>query len=542
VALSAPLAIRLSTSRRDTHVEHEALDLSFRSVVPGGFASCTVSLARPLDVQPEEIAAYGRLYVYDTRNGSTVWEGRVEDPGRSAGDNGEIWELTAVGPSAHARDRRIPIVYVDRSHQGWQQHERPSTIPIQVGSGEDPGTEGQDALVLRWELGAQTALNARATAKYLYLAEFGQELALLDFKWDVGSLTTNFVVRGYSGPTENVREHTWDTAGGGFSPRMRGTHWTTAEHSPYLQARQIDTLVRTATEIYWASFHDIVVVATRYTKSGSHKTSGYTSADREVLASAVVEDLLGRLLNQYDGANATVTATTYPIEQLSYPDGVTPADILDDLIELEPAFHWAAWETTSAGKWRFEWKPWPTVVRYETDMQAGFDAAGSADGLYNEVWGRWQNVAGRTRMAHVSSTVPALDDAGLTRTQYIDLSDTTGSLANATQAANSLLAEHAKPSNSGSLTVTAPVLDVIDQRYVMPWEIRPGNLIRVRGVLPNADSLNASDRDGVTVFRIAATDYKQADNAVTLELDSYSLTVSNALASLRQSQQRRSRR
>jgi hypothetical protein len=52
----------------------------------------------------------------------------------------------------------------------------------------------------------------------------------------------------------------------------------------------------------------------------------------------------------------------------------------------------------------------------------------------------------------------------------------------------------------------------------MPWEIRPGNLIRVRGVLPNADSLNASTRDGVAVFRIAATEYRQSENAATLEL------------------------
>ncbi len=260
------------------------------------------------------------------------------------------------------------------------------------------------------------------------------------------------------------------------------------------------------------------------------------------MAHQVVEDLLGRLLNQYDGANATVATTAFPIEQLAYPDGATPADILDELMGLEPAHYWAAWETTTAGKWRFEWKPWPTVVRYETDTQAGFDAAGSADGLYNDVWGRWRNVAGRTRMSHVTSTVDTLTAAGLTRTEFIDLSDTMGTLTNATQAATNFLADHAQSSNSGSLTVTAPVLDLVEQRWVQPWEIRPGNLIRVRGVLPNADSLNAITRDGVAVFRIAATEYRQSENAATLELDSYSLTVSRALASLRDQQRRRPRR
>jgi hypothetical protein len=69
---------------------------------------------------------------------------------------------------------------------------------------------------------------------------------------------------------------------------------------------------------------------------------------------------------------------------------------------------------------------------------------------------------------------------------------------------------------------------------VMPWEIRPG-LIRVRGILPRIDALNASDRDGVTVFRIVSAEYRASDAAATLELDSYARTVPRMVADLMRS-------
>ena len=66
---------------------------------------------------------------------------------------------------------------------------------------------------------------------------------------------------------------------------------------------------------------------------------------------------------------------------------------------------------------------------------------------------------------------------------------------------------------------------------VEPWEIRPG-LIRVRGILPRADALNASARDGVTVMRIRAAEYRASDAAAVLELDSYAPSTARSLANL----------
>jgi hypothetical protein len=75
-------------------------------------------------------------------------------------------------------------------------------------------------------------------------------------------------------------------------------------------------------------------------------------------------------------------------------------------------------------------------------------------------------------------------------------------------------------------------MDLYTGRMVQPWEIKPGYLVRVREVLPRIDTLNATERDGVTVFKIAAVDFSAAQGAASLELDSYPMTVSHAIAQL----------
>ncbi len=92
-----PLVVRLSTGRADRVITRDVRTLGFRSTIPGGFASCEVQLDRPLSVDPDEIQLYGDLYIYDGRNGATIWQGRLEDPGRGAGSKGEIWTVRAAG-------------------------------------------------------------------------------------------------------------------------------------------------------------------------------------------------------------------------------------------------------------------------------------------------------------------------------------------------------------------------------------------------------------------------------------------------------------
>ncbi|MEU4640822.1 hypothetical protein [Micromonospora sp. NPDC023814] len=475
------------------------------------------------------------MTVYDGRTGLVVWDGRLEDPARSAGTDGQVWELTGMGGQAHTRDRIVPLIYVDRPNPGGFDRVLNVTPGGTNSTGDDPGNSGKDALILQFPQGLSINTGSKVQVRYGDVARAGQKLALIGYAWDGGSGDVNMLVESIAstngGAGEIPRTAAISTAGGAYATRVVGTHWANGRNMlDFRYIRNAGGAYTVPSDLAWASFTDIVVVAMRHNADGTERTTGYSTAT--VLASDVVADLLGRLLTQYDGVGATIATTTHPIDQLAYPDGVSPDRVLDDLLALESGHTWRVWERNSVGKYRFEFVPVPATVRYEADVLDGYDSQGSADGLYNQVTVRWRDAVGRIQTTTRTATAPALDAAGLTRTGSIDLGTDVGSLAAAQRAGDRWLAERQYPPNAGRLRIARPILDLQAGRMVMPWEIRPG-LVRVRGVLPRPDALNNSTRDGVTIFRIVSSEYRASDAAATLELDSYARTMPRMLAELR---------
>ncbi len=536
------LAVRLSTSKKTMDITGEVRDLSFRTVVPGGYASCRVSLHRPLTISPDEIAYYGTLTVYDTRHGGVVWEGRLEDPGRGSGSNGEIWELAAVGPSAHAQDRKAPYIVVDTRTEPWIESRYSAKWGEVTQSDDDDQVE---AIKLYARRGTVITVGSDDFIDVIYhdVRNAGMKLARVRATWDTGVTSADWrlklLTRTDDGASPGaVDDEASNTAGGNFAGAVGDVNFSNGHNTANLRFDRDNSNVTVASDATWAVFKEIAVRAMLKDKAGADITTGYTG--NTVLASQVVADLLGRFLTAFDGTNASVTTTTHAIDQLAYPDGVTPAEVLDDLMELEPDFLWEALESNSAGKYRFNWRQWPSTVRYEADVLDGFDAPSSADGLYNAVRVRWRDKK-RIRNTQRTQSVPELTAAGLTREAFIDLGDEIGSSANATRAGDQFLSQHRYAPNAGRLKVSRPILDLDYGRMVMPWEIRPGYLIRVRGVQPRIDALNATTRDGVTVFRVVGVEFGAGDASATLELDSYPKTTSRAIARLAKRQIKRRR-
>lgn len=535
-----PLAVRLISARADRHVTQEIGDVQYRATVPGGFASCQVALARPLSLQPDEVSLYGILQVSDTRNGAVLWEGRVEDPQRTAGSDGQVWELAAIGPSAHLRDRKFNIVYVDRRvDQGvWYKatgttNEHPSAT---VSAIDDAGVPGNPALMHSFPAGLTIGTDSCDTAVYSALEEYGQKMAVFDGSWDCGVTNASWRIRFFTDGGSLVRDHAANTAGGGGSTAAIGVgSFAVGDNRPILKFQWTSGASSTGTsDAVWATFKEVVIRATTYSKAGVEATSGYSAADKEILASTVVADLLGRVLTQFDGANASIATTTFPIEQLAYHDGDADAEkILTDLGQFEPGFWYAAWERNSTGKYVFEYSAWPTTPGLEADVTDGVDMAGSAADLYNEVLVRYRESVGRVKLYSTTQTVAELTAAGLTRTAFVDIGDEIGTTAgNATQVGQQFLAEHAAPLNSGTLTVARPITDLTTGRQLAPWELprhAPGQLIRLRGVQPRVDALNPAGRDGVSVCRVVSAGFSASTGAATLELDAYSYATAQAL-------------
>ena len=549
MSLLLPLEVRVATNKADRIITNTIRSLKFRSIVPGGFSSATMALSRPLNAEPDEILYYARVYIYDRRTGRTVWEGRLEDPGRSAGDEGDTWDLSCVGGSGHAQDMTVCVVYVDRRFDQWFRVEnvtKGADFSVSADPGATSTTNVDQALTWQFPDGQKIVTNSRVAARYDTFRITGQKLARYNYTADMGRTTTSLQLEALTrldgGTGEVSRTTNFSTSGVGTAPKVITTDYPNTRTTLDLRIIWSGGAATIGDDDSWASVPDVVVLGTRYQNTGVELTAASNYTTDTVLASDVVADLLGRCLPAYLGNGAIITVTSYGYSQLAYEDGATAAEILADLMELEPGYYWAAWESDTiltGDKFYFEWVAWPTTVFYEADIIDGFASPGGAEGLYNRVLVRWRDSKGKFRNTIRTQTVGILTDVGVTRQGFIDLSDEVGSSANAVQAGDAFLADHRFSPNNGTLTIARPVRDLNAGGWADPWDIRPGRLIRVRGITPTVVSLNASDRDSVTVFRIVATEFDTSTGAVTLELDTYSYSLARAVAQARKKPRRK---
>lgn len=541
MTIPVPLSVRLRTPLQDIHVADEIGDVQFGTTSPGGFDTCTITLHRPIAFTPGEVAQFGRLYVYDARNGHTVYEGRLQDPGRSAGEDGEVYQLAAVGGSAHLGDDTRQLYYIDTDPNSWDKIDN-TTAASQVDQLSDTGATLSDdtpALVLRIPQGTEVsgAIPSRAVAAHRGISAAGQRIARVSFTWDSGLTSASLVASLYAA-TQGIAladvpwTSTFNLAGGSVA-RQVGTHWVSGRNKPIIRFHYTGAAGNVSADTWWLQITDLMVRCMTYYKDGSLNTGPY-SFDT-IYAHEVVEDILGRALTStIDTENAVIDPTFFQIEDLKYPDGVSPAKLLDDLLLMEQAYTYHLWESNPDNdKFRFEWITWPKLVRFEADVVDGFSAPASGASVYNQVKVRWHN-RGTIRVSTRTQSVPMLDKLDLTRTAAIDLGDEASTQANAHRVGDQFLAEHKYPTNAGRLTIRRPILDLKLGRMVQPWEIRAGSLIRVRGIEAYPDALNYdTGRDGITIFKVAATSYSASDAAATLELDTFAPSVSRALAALR---------
>lgn len=520
--MNLPIALRLSGAGGSRHITGDVEDWEMRSTAMGGFAAAKVVLHRPLRVRPAEVTELGELTIFDRRTREVLFQGRVEDPARAAGDDGQVYVLTAIGNGpAHAQDRREPLVYVDRRVSQFQQrgngYNRAGTTAVEDDGASEPPIAAVKAMCPR---GVSADPTWKIGLGYWLIRECGQKLARFAYTYVAGRNDANWRVRGVTRTGVASGANTHDSAfvtGSASTSKVVVTDFTDGKDVLELMIERITSTEAPANDSTWAQWTGVVVRAMLKNAAGADITTGYT-ADT-VLASEVVTDLLGRWLTEFNGASAAVTATTFPIEQLTFEDGVTPMEVFEYLVSLEPDFYWMALEKDVNGKAKFVWEQWPTEVRYEATIDDGVDLPGSTTGLYDRVVVRWRDSNGRIRWTTRTQTVDALTDAGLTRSEIIDLGGDLASSANAIQAGDAFLAEHATPPNRGTVTINRPIRDVASGRLVQPWRIRPGTLLRLRGVQPRPDALNATTRNGSTVFRVVAVTYSPGRGA-TLELDS----------------------
>nr|MDQ3573787.1 hypothetical protein [Actinomycetota bacterium] len=540
--MRVPLEVRLSNPEADEYVTQRVKSLGFRSAIPGGYASAAFSLHEPLSGSPPELTPFTDTTIYDARNAGVQWQGRLEDPTRGVGADGQVWQIKALGPSAHAKDVTRPLVYIDGAFGAWERWN--NVLP---GAGdektENPASPGsrQEALVLRFPQGLSVGTNGGVEVLYRLLDDALAQPARLDFTWLSGRneplLEARVVARSNTGANDQnlyVAGATW--AGGSTYVVIGSGGWTRTDHTRLgVGMRWAGVAGTVSDDATWTSWTRLLAQAVRYNRTGKALLTPADYPTPYVRSHEVVEDMLGRpdLLPHYDADGAEIERGSYNIDQLAFAGGTTAAGVLEELMRLEPDYYWAAWAKTPDDKCRFEWRKWPTRIRYELGAGEDFASPASTAELYNAVNVRWRAADGNVRWTHRRGAVAELDSAGLVRAGFVDLAQSVGSETAAVHRAEQFLAEHSSPSNAGSITISSRIYDATAGRMVEPWEVRPGGLVKVTGVEPRPDALNPSTHDAVSVFRAVSTDYDSDRNATAVALDSEPATIATLVVGRR---------
>lgn len=545
--MSVPFDVVLVGAGGSEHIGNKCSDLVFGSTDPGGFASVTVTLAEP--VEYDAVIEFAEVAVYDGQTHEQVGGGRLIQPQKSVGDDGQVWALTAIGEGpAHMLDRTLPVMWIDTQLENFYPRQRFRVAArLEIGATPEPGASTSDsALIVGLPGGSVIGNNFVGAFYHDLLVQCGQQLGGYGFTRYGGLASSDYqtqsAVYGDDGSpsTAVISSANFSTSSVTAGPFVVTTDFTAGADVLRLGAdKSAGGATTIANDTTWTSFYNVYVAARRFLKDGTNAANS-AHANAYVLASEVVADMLGRgWLPRFDGANATIDTSTHQFDQLVYLDGVTPHQVLEDLLSIESGYTWQVWEKQLNDLYRFEFVARSTEVRYEATAADGFESPAPQTDLYNEVKVRYANKAGKIRWATATQTVPSLTALGITRTAVLDLSNEAGSAASAAQAAADFLAAHATPPNAGTLKVARPIFDLEAGRYVKPWEVRAGGLIRIKDSEARMETLTADGPDGITVFRIVSASYSTSEGAATLELDEYAHSDSREIARLATKRRRR---
>lgn len=549
MSIPVPLGVRLYGLNKagEQWVTRYVDDIQFRSVVPGGFASATITLRLPHGTttlaSPDQrgfsqlTELFTRIQIVDLQTAEIAWEGRIEDPARQV--EPDMWQIGALGSMVAATDVQRPVFYIDSSMDKWTSAEYIEATGVmetaqfgywQTSKDDDKRSlkttfqppyvaiDGQTDFSWRWDSHGYDQPIARFTTTHdgigpnstqqpnLSVVIGIAENAAIDVTAFTAAETTKTNVIGTDYTDQNTR---YIVVGSRYNNVSTGGYQITGNDSMQLNIRNPK------------------ILGMRQDRFGNKlvtKTPNYVGD--YVTVAQVVEDVVGRFLvgGWYEAGFATPwpgsvrpqdvyidSSDTTQILHLAYPEGATAADILNDLIgQVQTNAYWAIWESnwraddpdtsdfTSSAGFRFEFATWPSNWGYLASSQDGFEGQPNGDDVYNFVSYRYPDSADGnqyhvTTAWHGSEMAPELYAGRFTRAVTVNKSDpTTG--ATAASLRDAFLGSKRKVLNAGTLTVQRPI-QFYDtgansftgaSRTVQPWMIRPGKLVRIADLPPRA--------------------------------------------------------
>lgn len=571
MSVPVPLGVRFYSMVRagERWVTKFVDDIQYRSVVPGGFASATITLRVPRNMaalaSPDPLGfsqlteLFARVQVVDLETMEIAWEGRIEDPARQV--EPDTWQIGALGSMVAATDVQRPVFYIDSSLDRWATGDLIDSsggIIFQANPGLSWSTskddaqrsltiafksgytlfDGNDDFTWRWDSHGYDQPIARYSLTQKGYASNGTQAAL-----------TDVIVGIAANPEVQV---TLFTAAETTKTNVIGTQFTDANTRwlAFGADRHAGAASYTigSTETVTIRVRDPKIVGIRCNRFGTRLTTAASYPGTYVTVAQVVEDVVGRFLaggwfentlntplpGSVRSQDVYIDATdTTQILHLAYPEGATAADILNDLIsQVQTNAYWAIWEsnwkasdadhdfTVNSG-FRFEWATWPDNWGYLASSQDGLEGQPNGDDVWNFVSYRYPD-NGDSNQYHVTTAwlgsdqmSPELYAGGFTRAITVNKTDPTdGSTAGALR--DAYLNSKRKVLNAGTLTVRRPI-QFFDTgtnsasgaaRTVDPWMIRPGKLVRIADLPPRAMERDASSGSALPSSTIDGTIFR----------------------------------
>lgn len=400
-----PLGVRIYnnfTPAMDVWVTRAVDDFSFRSSIPGGFASATITLHRPsiagnpgsgylFNADKEAFDQLARLFnrvqIVDMRSAEIVWEGRIEGPRRSS--DSDTWELSCLGSAVVATDIQRPMFYIDSSIESWLQ--------TPENWWQFQSDEATKVIEVRWE-GNLVWPGPAGSGFALFKAltwQRGEECGLHVGRYDITFASSAPAGSGNQGP-----QRLWNSVVvyGDLFQGQDGLFDATNYTENIRHMRRVnDTLSSFGTTGGWqmnnvrmidiemgvgnsASFGDYTsapdkvvgrianprVQVLRLDRNGTPITTPASYPNEYVTLPQVVEDVVGRFLvagwNQGEHPGTQGGDVPWPgqvrptdlyldksspavFSSLTYFDGATAEQILADMMNAQPGAYWAIWES-----------------------------------------------------------------------------------------------------------------------------------------------------------------------------------------------------
>jgi hypothetical protein len=574
MSIPVPVAVRLFnvfSKAYDIWVTRWLSDITYRTVIPGGFASATIELANEYPGQFDAYThPYTRVQVVDIRTGQVCWEGRIEDPRRS--EDGSSWELGCLGTMVVGTDVRIPYFAIDGDVSNW--------APASAAHGDtyNPSVDANTQSLkfkpyIRTWIGPNHDGDIFVWSKaYICDARIGRfDATYSGYATTAGFRTGMDVLDSASVRQNNIDLTAWNAATVRKGNKVV-TDFTSIDAQRLEVAFDYTSASTTNADDWYGSVDRPLVQIQRMDRFGNKLQTAASYPNEWVTVAQIVEDVVGRFfVGSYffnDGRPpfGTVPAVnsdrtyidttgTAKITNLTYYEGATAADVLNDLMIAQPGAFWAIWESEyrsyefnwSVHGHTFEWSTWPKSFGYQADTKDGVEEQPSGEDPYNAQMYIYHYVdyedveyAYLNWRGGIENTNQHLEDANLNRVEtfYRDEGTTSANWnADVFGVSNAMMDEFTKTPNTGKLKIARPI-HLYDRgdtgrggasMMVDPWAIRAGKLILIRD-LPidsRADRImwgNTPFAKGhnTAIFRIVGTNYSASTGICELELDQVS--------------------